>query len=76
VTSRFSKETRLIDTEVQRIISECHRLLSEHRKALDALVQALLSRETLGEQEILEVTGLPPAPALEGHPMPVAAREY
>jgi cell division protease FtsH len=25
----------------------------------------LLSRETLTEQEILEVTGLPPAPALE-----------
>jgi cell division protease FtsH len=54
---------------VIRIISESHdearRLLSVHRKQLDALVEALLVRETLNEQEILEVTGLPPAPALE-----------
>jgi cell division protease FtsH len=34
------------------------------RRALDALVNALLERETLGELEILETTGLPPAPAL------------
>ena len=43
---------------------EARRLLSTHRKQLDALADALLSRETLNEQEILEVTGLPPAPAL------------
>jgi cell division protease FtsH len=66
----FSDETaHLIDVEVQKIIDECHdearRLLSEHRKELEALVKALLERETLGEQEILEVTGLPPAPELE-----------
>jgi hypothetical protein len=52
-----------------RIISESHEqaksLLSAHRKELDALVEALLSRETLNEQEVLKVTGLPPAPALE-----------
>jgi cell division protease FtsH len=65
----FSEETaRVIDSEVQRIIGESHdeavRLLSEHRKALDALVAALLERETLDEQEILQVTGLPPAPPL------------
>ncbi len=70
----FSEETaRLIDAEVQRIIHESHeeakRLLTRHRRALDALVQALLARETLGEQEILEVTGLPPAPALENRPL-------
>ena len=70
----FSEETaRLIDAEVQKIINECHgeakRLLGEHREALDALVQALLSRETLAEQEILEVTKLPPAPALPGAPL-------
>jgi len=69
----FSEETgRVIDAEVQRIIDECHdeahRLLTEHRKALDALVEALLVRETLGEQEVLEVTGLPPAPELENRP--------
>jgi len=33
-------------------------------------VQALLARETLGEQEILDATGLPPAPALEGRRVP------
>jgi cell division protease FtsH len=30
-----------------------------------------LARETLNEQEILEVTGLPPAPALETGMLPV-----
>lgn len=69
----FGEETaRVVDAEVQRIIQESHeeakRLLLAHRAALDALVQALLARETLGEQEILQVTGLPPAPALESRP--------
>jgi cell division protease FtsH len=68
--NRFSEETaRLVDSEVHRIIDECHgearRLLTEHRKELEALAQALLERETLDEEEILEVTGLPPAPPLE-----------
>ena len=62
----FSERTaERIDAEVQRIIDESHaearRLLSEHRKSLDALASALLERETLGEDEILDVTGLPPA---------------
>jgi cell division protease FtsH len=66
----FSEKTaEAIDAEVIKIIGESHdeakRLLSVHRKQLDALVEALLVRETLNEQEILEVTGLPPAPALE-----------
>ena len=66
----FSEETaRVIDSEVQRIISESHdealRLLTEHRRELDALANALLARETLDEVEILKVTGLPAAPALE-----------
>ena len=66
----YSEETaRLIDAEVLRIINESHaqatQLLTTHRRALDALVQALLERETLDEQEILAVTGLPPAPPLE-----------
>jgi cell division protease FtsH len=75
----FSEETaRVIDAEVQRIIRESHdealRLLTAHRAALDALVRALLERETLGEREILEVTGLPPAPALENRPLAACAR--
>jgi cell division protease FtsH len=74
----FGEETaRLIDAEVHRIIHECHseakRLLIQHRKQLDALVQALVTRETLNEQEILAVTGLPPAPALQSGPIALEA---
>jgi len=66
----FSERTaERIDAEVHRIIDESHaeakRLLTEHRKSLDALASALLERETLNEEEILDVTGLPPAPALD-----------
>jgi cell division protease FtsH len=74
----FSDVTaRAIDEEVSKIISGCHdearRLLVMHRAALDALAHALLTRETLDEREILDVTGLPPAPALESTPLRVAA---
>ncbi len=66
----LSEETaRTVDAEVARIIAESHEqaksLLRRHRKQLDALVQALLARETLDEQQILEVTGLPRAPELQ-----------
>ncbi|HEY8519940.1 MAG TPA: ATP-dependent zinc metalloprotease FtsH [Gammaproteobacteria bacterium] len=69
----FSEETaRQIDAEVQKIVRECHeearRLLTEHRRELDALAAALLERETLDEEEIRQVTGLKPAPALPGTP--------
>jgi cell division protease FtsH len=72
----FSEATaEAIDTEVRKIISESYdearRLLRAHRQQLDALVDALLARETLDEQEILEVTGLPPAPALDTAMLPV-----
>jgi len=72
----FSDETaQAIDEEVLRIIGESHdeatRLLREHRRSLDALVAALMARETLDEREILEVTGLPPAPPLETRPLDV-----
>jgi cell division protease FtsH len=71
----FSEATaEAIDAEVLKIINESHdeaaRLLSAHRKQLDALAGALVSRETLNEHEILEVTGLPPAPALETAMLP------
>ena len=73
----FSDETaEAIDSEVLRIINESHdqakQLLTEHRKQLDALAQALVARETLNEQEILDVTGLPRAPALDTTMLPVA----
>ena len=58
-----------VDAEVHRIINESHeearRLLTQHRPALDALARALLERETLDEQEILKVTGLPRAPKID-----------
>jgi cell division protease FtsH len=65
----FSEQTaEAIDSEVRKIIGDSHaqarRLLTEHRKSLDALAQALLEKETLNEEEILAVTGLPRAPAL------------
>jgi cell division protease FtsH len=73
----FSEETsRTIDAEVLKIIAESRktacRLLSEHRKELDSLADALLARETLDEKEILEVSGLPPAPHLETRKLPDA----
>ncbi|NWG12663.1 MAG: cell division protein FtsH, partial [Acidobacteria bacterium] len=69
-TRAFSEKTaEAIDSEVHRIIGECHEearsLLSKYRKQLDALVEALLARESLDEQDILEVTGLRPGPAVE-----------
>jgi cell division protease FtsH len=72
----FSEETaRAIDEEVLRIIDESHeearRLLTKHRGELETLARALLERETLDEEEILEVTGLPPAPPLENTKVPV-----
>jgi cell division protease FtsH len=72
----FSEETaRTVDSEVLRILGESHeearRLLTEHRKELDALSQALLEHESLDEEEILEVTGLPPALPLENRKIPV-----
>jgi len=74
----FSEQTAaLVDAEVQRIIHDCHeeakQLLRQHRAALDGLVAALLQKETLSEEEILQATGLPPAPQLEGRPVAHAA---
>jgi len=75
----FSEETaRRIDAEVLRIINECHEtaksLLGRYRKQLDALASALLARESLDERQILEVTGLPAAPALESSRVAAAVR--
>jgi cell division protease FtsH len=74
----YSEATaRLIDAEVQLILQEssdeAERLLRAHREALEALVHALLDRETLDEHEILEVADLPPAPRLESVPLPASA---
>ncbi len=65
----YSEETAAaVDEEVQRIMRESHEkavaLLKEHRRELNALAAALLDHETVDEQEILRVTGLARAPAL------------
>ena len=55
----------LIDEEVRRISEECladaEKLLSEHRKQLDALAQSLLKNDSLDEGQILDVTGIKPS---------------
>jgi len=55
-----------IDEEVRDIVEKCHRratdILNSHREQLDAVVQALLERETLTREEFLAV--------LEGKPLP------
>jgi len=48
------------------------KLLREHRKQLDALVEALLKHETLDEQEVLDLTGLPAAPQLRDAILPLS----
>ncbi|MGA8014798.1 MAG: ATP-dependent zinc metalloprotease FtsH, partial [Candidatus Dormiibacterota bacterium] len=53
---------QLIDGEVKRIAEEClaraTEMLVEHRSQLDALARSLLVHDSLGEKEILEVTGI------------------
>ncbi|HTK40576.1 MAG TPA: hypothetical protein VL287_03215 [Gemmatimonadales bacterium] len=55
--------------------TEAKRLLNGHRKQLDKLAEALVSRETLNEKKTLEVTGLPPAPPLNDAMLPLSATE-
>lgn len=66
----FSEETaKAIDAEVLKIINDSHRqavqLITDHRMQLDALAGSLMTNETLDEQEILKVTGLPAASVLD-----------
>ena len=86
----FSEETAtLLDEEVRRIVAECHgeavSLMTENRPRLDGLAEALLLRDTLGEDEILEAAGLrgrdrtapvlaPPLQPAAGRPPLVEAR--
>ena len=70
---------QLIDSEVQRIIGSattrrrrcCRRIAS----ASTRWSAALLERETLDEEEILRVTGLPPAPPLQNEAIIAAAEQ-
>ena len=65
ISRPYSEATgALVDEEVRRISEECLNqavvLLTGNREKLDALVRALLEHDTLGEDEILRVTGLEP----------------
>ena len=58
-----SEETRkLVDDEVRRILDDCSgaasQVLADNRDKLDALAQALLSRETLEEEEAYAIAGV------------------
>jgi cell division protease FtsH len=62
--SETSEQTqRLVDEEVRRIVETAHEeatvTLSSHRANLDALVAALLDRETLDQNEAYDAAGLP-----------------
>jgi len=66
LTRPYSEATaREVDMEVKRIADECFadaiRLLTEHRSQLEDLTRALLKDDSLGEEQILSVTGLQPA---------------
>ncbi|MBN8691490.1 MAG: ATP-dependent zinc metalloprotease FtsH [Armatimonadetes bacterium] len=54
---------RLIDEEVHQIVQTQHQratqVLKENREKLDAVVQALLERETIDREEFLAIMGLP-----------------
>ena len=63
---------KLIDEEVHNIVSTCRdrvkKMLTENRDKLDALVRALLDRETLNREEFLAVLNGDPLPALSARP--------
>jgi cell division protease FtsH len=61
--SEVSEQTqRVVDEEVRRIVERCENevrsLLSENRSRLDALVAALLEKETLDQDEAYVVAGV------------------
>jgi cell division protease FtsH len=68
-TAEVSEETqRLVDEEVRRLVERCdnevRQLLSENRDKLDALVRALMERETLDEADAYEVAGVERPPGI------------
>lgn len=60
----YSEETaRVIDQEVQRFLSDADRravqVLTENRDKLDAMTKALVEKESLDQNEIAEIIGIP-----------------
>ena len=69
MNAEVSAEThRVIDEEVRLLVERCdnevRQLLSENRDKLDALVKALMERETLDEADAYAVAGVEPPPAV------------
>ncbi len=62
VRSYSEATAREVDLEVKRIADECFaqamKLLTDNRSKLEALTKALLAEDSLGEDQILSVTGL------------------
>jgi len=65
---------QVIDQEVTRLLTEAeetaHSLLSEHRDALDDVIAALLEKETISGEELVEIVG-PRQPAAKGTKRPI-----
>ncbi|MGI8413656.1 MAG: ATP-dependent zinc metalloprotease FtsH [Solirubrobacteraceae bacterium] len=77
--SETSEATQqLVDEEVRRIVEsayvEVSELLKDHRSNLDALVSALLERETLDEADAYSAAGLPRDQVAEAEPAPPLVR--
>ncbi|HYM56321.1 MAG TPA: ATP-dependent zinc metalloprotease FtsH, partial [Solirubrobacteraceae bacterium] len=75
-----SPETqRLIDQEVQRIVADAHRavteLLTEQRAKLDSLTEALLATETLDEDAAYAAAGVPRVPDSSSAPPALVAMD-
>jgi cell division protease FtsH len=68
---------RLVDQEVQRIVGESHRavteLLTAERAKLDSLTEALLANETLDEDAAYAAAGVPREPDSSSAPPALAA---
>jgi cell division protease FtsH len=60
-TAISERTAALVDEEIQRIISEryaaAQRLLQRYRDQLEQIAQALLDREVVTEEELLEIAG-------------------
>ena len=65
--SQVSERTRQrVDDEVKRVVEEAHdeaiRLLTENRRRLDGIAEALLRAETLDQPQAYAAAGLAPPP--------------
>lgn len=62
----YSEDTsRNIDTEIRALLKRCYAeaetIISDHKDALNAVAKALVERETLSDDEVRRIIGLPPA---------------